>query len=83
MRHKNLYTKDKNKNVDKNTDFSFFCLQILKSLYPSPIEDPIKVQPLIYTGVDMKLKCMDSNTTDRYFEKIKLAKICITIGINF
>ena len=62
---------------------SFFSLQILKSLYPSPIEDPRKVQPLISTGVDMKLRCMDSNTTERYFKKLKVAKICITIDINF
>ena len=62
---------------------SFFFLQILKSLYPSPIEDPRKVQPLISTGVDMKLRCRDSNTTEKELKKIKVAKTCITIDIDF
>ena len=62
---------------------SFFFLQIIKSLYPSPIEDPRKVQPLIPTGMDKKLRCMESNTTERHFKKLKVAKICITNDINF
>ena len=62
---------------------SFFFLQIIKSLYPSPIEDPRKVQPLISTGMGMKLRCMDSNTTEQHSKKLKVAKICVTIDINF
>ena len=47
------------------------------------MEDPRKVQPLMSTGMDMKLRCMDSNTEERQFKKLKLAKICITIDIKF
>ena len=54
-----------------------------KILNLSPIEDPKKVQPHISTPVDMKSKCMDSNTTERDFLKLKVAKICITLDINF
>ena len=46
---------------------SFFLLQILKSLYPSPIEDHRKVHPVISIGIDMKLRCIESNTTERNF----------------
>ena len=68
---------------NKSKIISFFSLQILKSLYPSPIEDPRKVQQLISTGLDMKSRCMDPKITERYFLVLKVAKICIMIDINF
>ena len=62
---------------------TFVFLLILKSLYPSTKKDLRKVQPLISTGMDMKLRGMDSNITERHFKKLKVAKICITIENNF